>query len=565
MSYAINLTNGTKLTDIVDGSINQTATDLTLIGRNSTNYGTFFNDNLVFLLENFANNTEPTRPLTGQLWYDTSDNILKVYNGQGFVPTGNTIVSNEQPTGLTTGGLWVNNVTRQIYFNDGGTSPVLAGPIYTTQQGKSGFEVVDVLDTNKITRTIVKLNVANTLIGIFSKAEFTPDSTIEGFSGPIQVGFNVSDFPGISFDVEVSTALGLTSTDGGDPKTEGSFLSAVDPAFTNQPLTIANDNPLILGSTGGSEIVIDSNKFRLISADRDVELVARNVSGLYINGADEFVGIFNSSPETTLDVNGDATIRGNLIVTGTTTTISSSELAIKDATIELGVVELPDVATDSTADGGGILLHGDTNKTITWVNSTDSWTSSEHINIPSNKSYKLNGTSVIYSNTGTLTTSIVSAPNLTQVGALDDLHAARLYISNSTIQYSHAGDADGSITLLPLGSGTVDVSEAKITNVGAPYANTDAATKYYVDSTVASAPLGISLKTNGMTDLQIASAFLTAVFPPGEYVEGTVCRVIATDESIIPSPPTISQINLKTFILISGEWTHAGSDTPINI
>jgi hypothetical protein len=66
MSYAINLTNGTKLTDIVDGSINQTATDLTLIGRNSTNYGTFFNDNLVFLLENFANNTEPTRPLTGQ-------------------------------------------------------------------------------------------------------------------------------------------------------------------------------------------------------------------------------------------------------------------------------------------------------------------------------------------------------------------------------------------------------------------------------------------------------------------------------------------------------------------
>lgn len=565
MSYAINLTNGTKLIDIVDGSIDQTATDLTLIGRNATNYGTFFNDNLVFLLENFANNTEPTRPITGQLWYDTSSNILKVYNNQGFVPTGNTIVSNEQPTGLTTGGLWVNNVTRQIFFNDGGTSPVLAGPIYTNQQGKSGFEVVDILDTNKITRTIVKLNVANTLIGIFSKAEFVPDSTIEGFSGPIQVGFNVSDFPGISFDVEVSTALGLTSTDGGDPKTEGSFLSAVDPAFTNQQLTIANNQPLVLGSTGGSSITIDINKFRLHSADRDVEIASKNVSGIYINGTDQFMGVFNNAPETALDVNGSATIRGDLIVTGTTTTISSSELSIKDSLIELGVVELPDLATDATADGGGISLHGDTNKTFTWVNSTSSWTSSENINIPSNKSYKINGTDVIYSSLGNLVTSVVSAPYLTQIGALDEIHAARLYISNSTISYSHSGSVDGNITLLPLGAGNIDVSDAKIINVGAPYANTDAANRYYVDSAVAAAPLGISLTTTGLTDPQIASSLLSLVFPPGDHVEGTVCRVISTDTSIIPSPPTVSQINLKTFILISGSWTHAGSDTPINI
>lgn len=565
MSYAINLTNGTKLIDIVDGSINQSATDLTLIGRNATNYGTFFNDNLVALLENFANNTEPTRPITGQLWYDTSSNILKVYNNQGFVPTGNTIVSNEQPSGLTTGGLWVNNVTRQIFFNDGGVNPVLAGPIYTNQQGKSGFEVVDILDSNKITRTIVKLNVANTLIGIFSKAEFVPDSTIEGFSGPIQVGFNVSDFPGISFDVEVSTALGLTSTDGGDPKTEGSFLSAVDPAFTNQPLTIANDNPLILGSTGGTSIIIDANKFRINSADRNIELVAKNVSGIFINGTDQFMGVFNNAPETALDVNGSATIRGDLIVTGTTTTISSSELSITDAMIELGVVALPDLATDATADGGGISLHGDTNKTITWINSTDSWTSSEHINIPTSKAYKINGENVIYSSMGNLITSVVSAPYLTQIGALDDLHAARLYFNNSTISYSHTGSVDGNITLLPLGAGNIDVSDAKIINVAAPYASTDAANKYYVDSAIASAPLGIALTTTGMTDPQIASVLLSVVFPPGDYTEGTICRVIATDTSIVPSPPTVSQINLKTFTLISGSWTHAGSDTPINI
>ncbi len=64
------------------------------------------------------------------------------------------------------------------------------------------------------------------------------------------------------------------------------------------------------------------------------------------------------------------TLSGDLTVNGTTSTINSTTLEVDDKNIELGTVASP---TDSTADGGGITLKGDTDKTITWVNSTDSW------------------------------------------------------------------------------------------------------------------------------------------------------------------------------------------------
>jgi len=85
------------------------------------------------------------------------------------------------------------------------------------------------------------------------------------------------------------------------------------------------------------------------------------------------------------------TLSGDLTVNGTTTTINSTTLAIDDKNIVLGDVATP---SDVTADGGGITLKGTTDKTFNWVDSTDSWTSSEHINLASGKSYSMNGTAL---------------------------------------------------------------------------------------------------------------------------------------------------------------------------
>ena len=80
---------------------------------------------------------------------------------------------------------------------------------------------------------------------------------------------------------------------------------------------------------------------------------------------------------------GDATavnltLSGNLIVNGTTTTINSTTLAVDDKNIELGSVDTP---SDTTADGGGITLKGATDKTITWIDSTDSWTFNQSVTV----------------------------------------------------------------------------------------------------------------------------------------------------------------------------------------
>jgi len=91
-------------------------------------------------------------------------------------------------------------------------------------------------------------------------------------------------------------------------------------------------------------------------------------------------------------VSGNLTLTGDLTVNGTTTTINSTTLTVDDKNIVIGDVATP---TDVTADGGGITLKGATDKTLTWVDSTDAWTSSEHFNLASGKAYYVNGTMVL--------------------------------------------------------------------------------------------------------------------------------------------------------------------------
>jgi hypothetical protein len=166
---------------LTDGTIDQTYTDLTLVGKNSSNYGLYFNDNFVHLLENFANTSQPNHPLAGQLWFDTNANRLMVYDGTAFKVSGGTLVSGTAPSSLTTGDIWINSTKGQLFFNDG-TANILAGPIYSKVDGPSGFVVENILDVTGQSHTIVKFLIANNLIGIFAKESFVPESSISGYT-----------------------------------------------------------------------------------------------------------------------------------------------------------------------------------------------------------------------------------------------------------------------------------------------------------------------------------------------------------------------------------------------
>ena len=109
---------------------------------------------------------------------------------------------------------------------------------------------------------------------------------------------------------------------------------------------------------------------------------------------------------------GAVTVGGNLTVNGTTTTINSTTVTTDDKNIVLADTASP---SDATADGGGITLRGTTDKTLNWVDATDAWTSSEHFNLLTGKSYYINGTSVLSSTT---LGSGVTSSSLTTVGTI---------------------------------------------------------------------------------------------------------------------------------------------------
>jgi hypothetical protein len=80
MSYIINNSRGNVVAIVADGTVNTTATDLALVGRALTDYGTYENENYVYLLENFANSTAPLQPILGQLWYNSTTDVISAYS-----------------------------------------------------------------------------------------------------------------------------------------------------------------------------------------------------------------------------------------------------------------------------------------------------------------------------------------------------------------------------------------------------------------------------------------------------------------------------------------------------
>jgi len=134
-----------------------------------------------------------------------------------------------------------------------------------------------------------------------------------------------------------------------------------------------------------------------------------------LSGNKTFTGTVDLSGATlsgNTTFSNNLTVTGDLTVNGTTTSVNSTQVDVEDKNITLGNVTTP---TDTTADGGGISLKGATDKLFRWLDATDSWTSSEHIDLASGKEFKINGTSVL---TGSALGSGVTSSSLTSVGTL---------------------------------------------------------------------------------------------------------------------------------------------------
>lgn len=564
MTYRINKTDGSLLAEVIDSAIDQTATDLALIGKNVTGYGEYLNENFVKLLENFASTSEPNNPITGQVWYDTSENRLKVYDGNGFRIGAGPIVSNTAPLTSIQGDFWIDSAEDQLYFYDG-TDRILAGPIFKrVSQGKSGFEVRTVADVAGNQKTITYLwnagSSANNLLGIFSNhTEFDLANTADapGLTS-IKPGFNAGSINGFKFHARATSADALADSMG-NLVTPADFMRLNTNNFMTGNLTISNAEPLRLGISQENTILISPATMQIRSniSGQDFKITTRNglsyTDAIFVKTTDSSVGIFNNNPQATLDVGGDMIIAGNLTVNGTTTTINSTTYEVDDINIVLGATATP---TDATATGGGITLRGTTNKIIQWIESTNSWTSNQNFNLTSiSETYKIGGSNVL--SYDTLGSGIVNS-NLTSVGTLTNLQVGSVNVNGTSISTTGA-PANISLTLNPKGLGNVDVSNSRLVNVAEPAADADATTKLYVDTIVAAtvpAPW-IEIATNYVSfanDRLLVSTQSggVTVTLPNEPAAGTIVRFVDADSTFDTDNLTIQSYRTPNPVSFAG-------------
>ena len=552
MSYKLNKTDGTLLTDLIDGVIDTESTDLTLVGKNYTGYGESFNENFIKLLENFANPNSPVNPLKGQLWFDSSEDKLKVFDGTQFVTAAGSFVTDELPQNPQVGDTWLKLSTQQFYVYTGNTDDsftqeagsgwALIGPEYTFLQQRSGMLVDSILDETNRARTVLRLVVGGVTTGIVSNLEFTPNVTerdriqplvtSSNPSGRIFQGFNLYNPTGFVYRGTASRALALESVTG-EELLVSDFVrkDGVNEIMTGT-LAIRNSGGLTVGASQNTKFIVD-NGFVIQNTRQDEDLrIKINTSAsqlseteaLTLKSASKRFGVFQPNPQYTLDVTGDMRVTGNFVIEGDATNIDVTNLQVEDKNIELGKPQDNLTNDDTAIDGGGIILKStEGDKTLLWSDSTTSWTSSENIDITVGNVYKIDGSEIL-SNT-TLAASVTSALGITQVGTLSTLDVDNIRIDNNEISRLNGSGISIDAGVSP----TIDVNNARILNVDSPLADAEAANKVYVDQTVQTEPIVFGMDITGWTNPDIANAqlisLLDQLYPPSTFVNGKEARI----------------------------------------
>lgn len=303
MSYVINLTDGTIFAVVQDGTIN-TDSSMTLVGQNYDDYGQFINENYIHLLENSSDDTPPGEPLTGQLWWDKGNNLLKVYNGTTFKVISASTASASAPSSNVIGDLWYDTVEQQVKVYTG-TTWLVVGPSYSTSTGITGAIVDTITDSTSGTHVVVKLMAEDDVVGIISKdAEFTPLTALSGFS-------------------TVKPGIQLAST-------------------------VNSQTPLFQGTATNAQLLnsLSSNDFlrKNISQTTTGSLVIANNTGLTIGASNEFtVGISENDVVVSNQING-----GNILIKPTVGSTPLTALSVSGADGRITVVAVPSGSNDNT-------------------------------------------------------------------------------------------------------------------------------------------------------------------------------------------------------------------------
>ena len=439
MAYTVNKKNSSASPNaytVQDGIVN-TQTDLSFIGKGYAGYGETIAENFLHLLENFSNTSAPTKPIIGQLWWDSTNSKLKVYNGTAWQTSGGSSpYQSAEPSGITQGDTWIDSDTGQLYFYNG-TASVLIGPPSSTGT-TNGFTYDSILDSVDATQNITKLYNDGNLIAIISEDTFTPKVSISGFATitkGITLSTAISDlkFAGTATD---SDALGGVAS--------ANFLRSNANDTTTGTLGVVNDSGMTVGADNDLSLTVDSSGIIIANIISDTDIIFKVNDGgvtttlMTLDGSEARVGIGTTTPSTKLDVSGtiNATaFTGN--VTGNVTGDVTGDLTGNSAGVHTG-----NVTGDVTGDVTGTVT-GSASLNLLLAGGTLTGTVNSRSLIPTvNNTYNLGSSGLKY-NTVYATTHTSTSADLAEVYEADaeyDIGTVVIFGGDKEITVSSMGN-----------------------------------------------------------------------------------------------------------------------------
>jgi hypothetical protein len=286
MAYTINLTDGNVFATIADGTVNQIQSGtpsvplITLVGKNYAGYGEFLDENFLHLLESGSNTVAPPSPITGQLWWDKTNNLLKVYNGSIFKTISAATASSTQPASNVTGDLWYDTTNQQVKVYTG-TGFIVVGPAFTSGQGTTGAIPETINDSGATPHFVTTLYVNNVRVAIVSKdANFTPAAPVNTTFPTIFNGITLWNSGSPVFGGSATNAQMLDSLDSTD------FMRATANTSTTGTVSVLNDVGLFVGGANVFNVNVSGNDARIKSNINTGNLIIQaNVSGTTVDVA----------------------------------------------------------------------------------------------------------------------------------------------------------------------------------------------------------------------------------------------------------------------------------------